>query len=87
MASKTEYVVIDGCIQDGHTVTVKGERYSPATKEIAAELLAQGRIALIADPLLEAGDGSGESKANEAKIKPPPVQQPIVKNADSDAGA
>ena len=51
MAKKAEYLVIDGCVQDGRTVVVKGEPYSPPSKEVADALLAEGRIASIKDPL------------------------------------
>lgn len=50
MAKKAEYLVIDGCVQDGRSVVVKGEPYSPPNKEVADALLAEGRIAAIKDP-------------------------------------
>lgn len=50
MAKKAEYLVIDGCVQDGRSVVVKGEPYSPPSKEVADALLAEGRIAAIKDP-------------------------------------
>lgn len=53
MAKKAEYLVIDGCVQDGRTVIVKGEPYSPPNKEVADALLAEGRIASIKDPLAQ----------------------------------
>lgn len=45
MAAKIEYVVIDGCIQDGAKVVRKGEIYVPASKELAEELIEEGKIA------------------------------------------
>lgn len=53
MAKKAEYLVIDGCVQDGRTVVVKGEFYSPPSKEVADALLAEGRIASIKDPMAQ----------------------------------
>lgn len=50
MAKKSEYLVIDGCVQDGRTVVVKGAPYSPPSQEVADELVAEGRIAPIKDP-------------------------------------
>jgi len=50
MAKKAEYLVIDGCVQDGRNVVVKGEPYSPPSREVADTLLAEGRIAAIKDP-------------------------------------
>lgn len=68
MARKVEYIVIDGCIQDGRKVTVKGELYSPASKEQAEELVGEGKIALLSDPiarLLLAGASNAESEEDE----------------------
>ncbi|RWU18103.1 hypothetical protein DM813_25920 [Pseudomonas alkylphenolica] len=45
MAAKIEYVVIDGCIQDGAKVVRKGEVYVPPSKELAEELIDEGKIA------------------------------------------
>ncbi|MGE8187945.1 hypothetical protein [Pseudomonas sp. NPDC086278] len=53
MAKKAEYLVIDGCVQDGRTVVLKGEPYTPPSKEIADALVAEGRIAPIKDPLAQ----------------------------------
>lgn len=50
MAKKIEYIVIDGCIQDGRNVIVAGQPYSPPSKEVADALIAQGKIALASDP-------------------------------------
>jgi len=49
MAKKAEFLVIDGCVQDGRVVVVKGEPYSPPNKEIEEALLAEGRIAPLKD--------------------------------------
>jgi hypothetical protein len=63
MAKKAEYLVIDGCVQDGRTVVVKGEFYSPPSKEVADALLAEGRIAsikdLVAQQILRETQGAG----------------------------
>ncbi|MBD9439039.1 hypothetical protein [Pseudomonas sp. PDM04] len=53
MAKKAEYLVVDGCVQDGRVVVVKGEPYSPPSKEVAEALIAEGRIAPIKDALAQ----------------------------------
>lgn len=50
MAKKADFLVIDGCVQDGRVVVVKGEPYSPPSKGIEEALLAEGRIAPLKDP-------------------------------------
>jgi len=45
MAAKTEYVVVDGCLQDGAKVIRQGEVYEPPSKEVAELLMAEGKIA------------------------------------------
>lgn len=64
MAKKAEYLVIDGCIQEGRAVTVKGEPYSPTSKEATEALLAAGKIALVTDPIARQllGSTGGESQ-------------------------
>ncbi|MCX4216812.1 hypothetical protein MKZ87_04100 [Pseudomonas sp. MCal1] len=61
MAKKAEYLVIDGCVQDGRNVVVKGQPYSPPSKEVADALVAEGRIADIKDPRAQQllGDNPG----------------------------
>lgn len=44
MAAKIEYVVVDGCIQDGTKIVRKGEVYVPPSAEVREFLLAEGRI-------------------------------------------
>lgn len=44
---KPSHVVIDGCVQEGTAVYLKGTPYEPPTKEIAADLEKQGVIASI----------------------------------------
>lgn len=41
------HLVIDGCIQEGKKVYVKGEEYTPPNAEIGAQLVAAGTIAPI----------------------------------------
>jgi hypothetical protein len=50
MAKKADFLVIDGCVQDGRVIVVKGEPYSPPSKEVVEALLAEGRIAPLKDP-------------------------------------
>lgn len=45
MAAKIEYVVVDGCIQDGSKVVRKGEVYVPPSAELRDLLLEEGIIA------------------------------------------
>lgn len=45
MAAKIEYVVVEGCIQEGAKVFRKGEVYVPASKELAEDLIDTGKIA------------------------------------------
>ncbi|SIQ37173.1 hypothetical protein [Aquipseudomonas alcaligenes] len=44
---KPDFVVIDGCVQEGSTVFVKGTPYAPPSKEVAEDLVKQGVIAPI----------------------------------------
>ncbi|RMM27175.1 hypothetical protein ALP86_03173 [Pseudomonas amygdali pv. mori] len=50
MAKKPGYIVVDGCIQEGRNVIVRGSPYTPASKEMEDALLAEGRIAMSTDP-------------------------------------
>ncbi|MCU7647129.1 hypothetical protein [Pseudomonas piscis] len=45
MAAKVEYVVLDGCIQDGNQIFKKGEVYDPPSAEVRELLLEEGKIA------------------------------------------
>lgn len=45
MAAKVEYVVVDGCIQDGAEVVRAGEVYVPPSTEVRDLLLEEGKIA------------------------------------------
>ncbi|MDD2056319.1 hypothetical protein N5D52_10190 [Pseudomonas sp. GD03860] len=45
MAVKIEYVVADGCIQDGSKTYKKGETYPSTNKEILELLVDEGKIA------------------------------------------
>ncbi|WP_028694344.1 hypothetical protein [Pseudomonas cremoricolorata] len=44
MAGKVEYVVVDGCIQDGKQIVKKGEVYSSSSKELTEQLIKEGKI-------------------------------------------
>ncbi|NMZ26047.1 hypothetical protein HBO40_00330 [Pseudomonas protegens] len=44
MAAKVEYVVVDGCIQDGADIVRAGEVYAPPSTEVRDLLLAEGKI-------------------------------------------
>ncbi|MFK3720365.1 hypothetical protein ACI2J9_12395 [Pseudomonas fulva] len=45
MAGKVEYVVVDGCIQDGKQIIKKGEVYTSVSKELTDLLISEGKIA------------------------------------------
>ena len=45
MAAKVEYVVVDGCIQDGSNIVKRGEVYDPPSPEVRDLLLEEGKIA------------------------------------------
>lgn len=45
MAAKVEYVVIEGCVQDGVNLVRKGKVYVPPSTEIRDLLLEEGVIA------------------------------------------
>ncbi|QIQ74215.1 hypothetical protein [Pseudomonas coronafaciens] len=50
MAKKPRYIVVDGCIQEGRNVIIRGSPYTPASKEMEDALVAEGRIAMSTDP-------------------------------------
>ncbi|WAB92484.1 hypothetical protein OSS47_00450 [Pseudomonas citronellolis] len=54
MAKKAEYIVIDGCIQEGKEVFLPGQPYSPPTAEIRDDLVGRKVIAVITDPAAQA---------------------------------
>lgn len=54
MAKKTDYIVIDGCIQEGKACYLPGEAYTPPNAALRAELLASGVIAAVKDPAAQA---------------------------------
>lgn len=70
MAAKIEYVVVDGCIQDGTKIVRKGEVYVPPSAEVREFLLAEGRI--VARGKL---DSSG-SRAPKRPAAPSPISNP-----------
>lgn len=43
--AKVEYVVVDGCVQDGNKVYKQGAVYEPPSKEIKELLLNEEKIA------------------------------------------
>lgn len=45
MAVKIEWVVVDGCIQDGSKTFKKGDVYVPPNKKLQEALEAEGKIA------------------------------------------
>ncbi|MFF7861445.1 hypothetical protein [Pseudomonas monteilii] len=45
MAAKIEYVVVDGCIQDGTKIVKKGEVFMSSDKEVLEQLVEERKIA------------------------------------------
>ncbi|WP_145181832.1 hypothetical protein [Pseudomonas sp. URMO17WK12:I11] len=70
MAAKIEYVVVDGCVQDGTKTVRKGEVYVPPSVEVREFLIAEGRI--VARGKL---DSSG-SRAPKRAAAPSPTPSP-----------
>ena len=75
MAKKPEaHLVIDGCIQEGKKVYVKGEEYTPPTAELAASLVKAGTIAPI----------RGASAQTLLRAKAPEPAAPAANPAEDD---
>ncbi|GGJ32682.1 hypothetical protein [Pseudomonas avellanae] len=66
MAKKPSYIVVDGCIQEGSNVILRGSLYSPASKEMEDALVAEGRIALSSDPRAQEAIQSQAASRDEA---------------------
>lgn len=66
MAKKTEFIVIDGCIQEGRETFLPGSSYSPPTTKLRDELLASGVIAPVKDPAAQAAIRAAESRVPKA---------------------
>lgn len=54
MAKKADYIVIDGCIQEGKECYLPGQAYTPPSAALRDELLARGVIAGVKDPAAQA---------------------------------
>ncbi|HHF0206092.1 hypothetical protein I5M34_24355 [Pseudomonas aeruginosa] len=54
MAKNIEFIVIDGCIQEGKKVYLPGEPYSPPSTQLSEEFLKSGVIAPVKDPAAQA---------------------------------
>ena len=88
-ANKTLFLVVDGAIQDGPTMVLKGQRFTPETTEIAGRLLAQGLIEPVQETLepQEPSKPVGSSKVEQqlqaaSSDEPTPEgDQPAVKPA------
>lgn len=63
MAKKTEYIVIDGCIQEGKERYLPGQSYAPPSATLRDELLAGGVIAEVKDPAAQAAIRAAAPKA------------------------
>lgn len=80
MAKKTEvHLVIDGCIQEGKKVYVKGEEYTPPSAELAARLIKAGTIAPIRSPSAQT---LLRAKAPEPAAPVTPATPPAGNNDD-----
>lgn len=82
--AKVEYVVVDGCIQDGGKVVKAGEIFVPSSADIRELLLAEGVI--VARGKLGAGSrSSGRSpSAGPPAPAPAPAPGPEVGGGDPD---
>ncbi|MCY1530955.1 hypothetical protein D9M68_661640 [compost metagenome] len=82
MAKKGEFIVIDGCIQEGRETFLPGSTYSPPTTKLRDELLASGVIAEVKDPAAQAAIRAAESRKTQA----PPTQSLLPPPAGGDDG-
>lgn len=72
MAAKIEYVVVDGCIQDGTKVVRKGEVYVPPSAEVREALLEEGVIA--ARGKLDSGSRASRRQSPAGAPSPSPAK-------------
>lgn len=82
MAKKTEFIVIDGCIQEGRETFLPGSVYAPPTTKLRDELLASGVIAEMKDPAAQAAIRAAESRKPQA----PAAQDLLTQTSGDDAG-
>lgn len=82
MAKKGEFIVVDGCIQEGRETFLPGSVYTPPTTKLRDELLASGVIAEVKDPAAQAAIRAAESRKPQA----PATQDLLTPAAGGDAG-
>lgn len=82
MAKKGEFIVVDGCIQEGRETFLPGDPYSPPNTKIRDDLVAGGVIAPLKDPLAQAAIRAAESRKPQA----PATQDLLTPAAGGDAG-
>jgi hypothetical protein len=82
MAKKGEFIVVDGCIQEGRETFLPGDPYSPPTTKIRDDLVAGGVIAPLKDPLAQAALRAAESRKPQA-----PATQDLLTPAAGGDGA
>ena len=69
-ANKTPFVVVAGAIQDGPTLVLQGQRFTPATLEAAERLLAQGLIAPVQEATTDPPVAAAKPAARAKKPAP-----------------
>lgn len=65
MAAKIEWVVVDGCVQDGGKIFKSGDVYVPPSKAVQEALEAEGKIV-----------ARGKLPSAGARIRPQPTPGP-----------
>lgn len=76
MAKKPEYIVANGCLQEGSRLIFPGDPYSPATPALAARLVAKKKLVKVGkaeSQFASAGEGAADSEPLESDR---PVAQP-----------
>lgn len=83
MAKKGEFIVIDGCIQEGRETFLPGSVYAPPTTKLRDELLKAGVIAPVKDPAAQAAIRAAEGRKPQA----PAATDLLTPPAGGDDGA
>ncbi|WP_044871982.1 hypothetical protein [Pseudomonas sp. LFM046] len=83
MAKKGEFIVIDGCIQEGRETFLPGSVYTPPTTKLRDELLEAGVIAPVKDPVAQAAIRAAEGRKPQTPSAPDLLTPPA---SDDNAG-
>ncbi|WP_339514457.1 hypothetical protein [Pseudomonas sp. RL_15y_Pfl2_60] len=83
MAKKPEvFLVVDGCIQEGKTIYVKGKEYTPPNAELAEQLVKAGTIAPIRSATAQALMRADASTPAAPGTQPPPANSDLLNQQD-----